>query len=95
MTDYYIEDFPTKAIAECSAVGDVNGAVDYWVKKLGFQPDPEAARRTLREYGAWDETELADDEANKRRLLWVMLGDFAEWDGTEDSPYGSDVFSLW
>lgn len=29
----------------------------------------------LKEYGAWDETELSDHEANKARILWIACGD--------------------
>jgi len=28
----------------------------------------------LSEYGAWDEEELADDEMNRVRLLWIAAG---------------------
>jgi hypothetical protein len=32
----------------------------------------------LKEYGAWDETELSDHEANKARILWIACGDIVE-----------------
>lgn len=32
----------------------------------------------LNEYGAWDETELSDHEANKARILWIACGDIRE-----------------
>jgi hypothetical protein len=32
----------------------------------------------LREYGTWDETELADHEQNLNRILWIACGDIAE-----------------
>jgi hypothetical protein len=28
------------------------------------------------QYGAWDETELADDAQNKARILWIACCDF-------------------
>ena len=32
----------------------------------------------LKEYGAWDETELADHEQNLNRILWIACGDIVE-----------------
>jgi len=31
---------------------------------------PEAIRKDLREFGAWDAEQLANDEENRARLLW-------------------------
>ena len=92
MEAYSIEDFPGEAIEDCTGPGPADEAVAYWVDKLNFRPDPDAARACLKEYGAWDAAELADNEQNRRRLLWAMFGDFSEWDGTSDSPSGCDVF---
>ena len=36
----------------------------------------------LREYGAWDDEELADHEQNLQRLLWSLAGDIV---GEENS----------
>jgi hypothetical protein len=36
--------------------------------------DPEMVREELREYGAWDADELADDDFNLTRLLWLACG---------------------
>jgi hypothetical protein len=33
--------------------------------------DPSKIRQELREYGAWDDAELEDDETNRRRALWT------------------------
>ena len=69
---------PEECVADCSASGAVDEAVEYWVKKLGFDvPEPKAAE-WLREYGAWDAEELADHEANARRVLWLACGDVKE-----------------
>lgn len=40
--------------------------------------DPEALKRELREWGAWDDMELADHEANLQRVLWLACGDIAD-----------------
>ena len=40
--------------------------------------DPETLRQELKEYGAWDETELADHEQNLQRILWLAAGDVVD-----------------
>jgi hypothetical protein len=35
---------------------------------------PDKMRDELREYGAWDAEELADDDANRRRVVWLAAG---------------------
>ncbi len=40
--------------------------------------DHEALRKELREYGAWDDEELADHEQNLQRILWIAAGDIVE-----------------
>lgn len=39
---------------------------------------PELVAECLSEYGAWDEEELADHDANLNRLLWVACCDITE-----------------
>lgn len=40
--------------------------------------DPVEVANELREYGAWDDEELADHPANLQRLLWIACGDVSE-----------------
>ena len=40
--------------------------------------DPALLRTELSEYGAWDDTELADHDANLNRILWLACGDIVE-----------------
>lgn len=40
--------------------------------------DPDALRRELEGYGAWDEAELADHAQNLQRVLWLAAGDIVE-----------------
>jgi len=40
--------------------------------------DPALLRAELAEYGAWDETELADHAQNLQRLVWLAAGDIAD-----------------
>lgn len=44
------------------------------LRKIG----PDKIREELAEYGAWDDEELADDEANKARIVWIAAGDIVE-----------------
>lgn len=44
------------------------------------RPTPDTIRDELAEYGAWDETDLADDEANWLRLVWIAACNVAEND---------------
>jgi hypothetical protein len=38
----------------------------------------EKIRAELQEYGAWDAEELADDEENMKRVLWIAAGNIME-----------------
>lgn len=40
--------------------------------------DSALLRDELREWGAWDETELADHAQNLQRLVWLAAGDIAD-----------------
>jgi hypothetical protein len=40
--------------------------------------DPDTLRADLREYGAWDDDDLADHDQNLQRLLWLACGDIVE-----------------
>lgn len=39
---------------------------------------PDKIRAELREYGAWDADELADDSANRARIVWIAAGNIAD-----------------
>jgi len=39
---------------------------------------PDAIAGALRPVGAWDDTELADDQANRMRLVWLAAADIAD-----------------
>jgi hypothetical protein len=40
--------------------------------------DPALLASELKEYGAWDDEDLADHEQNLQRLLWSLAGDIVE-----------------
>jgi len=64
-----------------------SGSCDEDVRWLSQRPDiadqldgidPSLLVAELREYGAWDETELADHDQNLQRLVWIAAGDIVE-----------------
>lgn len=69
---------PDQAILDCSAQGDCSESVEYWLPKVVIVGSEEQIRAELKEYGAWDAEELADNEQNKRRLLWIAAGNLRE-----------------
>lgn len=67
------------------------GQCDDDVKELSEVPyiaeqlakiDPELLKSELREYGAWDDSELSDHDQNLQRLLWIACGDIVENEAT-------------
>ena len=48
------------------------------IKRQLNKLNPENLVKCLREYGAWDTSELSDHDANLDRLLWVACCDIAE-----------------
>lgn len=40
--------------------------------------DPTTLAKELREYGAWDDVELADHQQNLRRFVWCAACDISE-----------------
>lgn len=63
------------------------GSCDADVEWLSQQPDivaqldksnPETLAGELKEYGAWDDEELADHDQNLQRLVWLASGDIVE-----------------
>ncbi len=48
------------------------------IKKQLDRLDPDRVREVLRDYGAWDDDDLSDHDANLDRLLWIACGDIVE-----------------
>jgi hypothetical protein len=54
---------------------DINALLEMEHIKAQFEEvTPDDIRAELKEYGAWDEAELSDDEANRHRILWIACG---------------------
>jgi len=46
-----------------------------YIRKQLEKLDPKNLKRELEEYGAWEESELSDHQANLSRWLWLSCGD--------------------
>lgn len=78
--DRFMIAMPQEAVNDMSGPGPADDAVRYWEPKIAREPGvtPEALRAELREYGAWDAEQLADDNANWERILWIAAGNIRE-----------------
>jgi hypothetical protein len=71
---------PEEAVSDLSGSGSKDQQADFWAERIA-RPEavtPESLAKELREYGAWDDNELADDAANWRRILWIAAGNIQE-----------------
>lgn len=82
---------PGEAVKDIARSGPADEAVAYWAPKIAARitaddftnkPTPEKIRGELKEHGAWDAEELADDSANFARLVWIAACNIGE----EESP---------
>ena len=65
----------------CSHPGPCDADVARLTKSVTAQTDQwdaEELAAELGEYGAWDDAELSDHEANVARMVWVACNDVAE-----------------
>jgi hypothetical protein len=62
----------------CRHQGACDADVAAHVDSVLWLGDADTIRRTLKEYGAWDADELADDEQNRHRALWLAAADCQE-----------------
>ena len=73
-------EIPDAAIPDCSHAGACDDDVSYWSRRIS-RPDsitPTLLASELKEYGAWDTEELADDEANWHRIIWISCGNLKD-----------------
>lgn len=87
-------ELPDACVTDCSHQGPCDEDVEFWFLKLDTSkfPSADAIACELREYGAWDDNELMDADANLRRLIWLAAGNIrdeereAERKGLLDNP---------
>lgn len=84
---------PGECVADCSHSGHCDSDIEFWVNDPRVKwesgsiydrnpPSADAIRAELKEHGAWDADELADDAQNRRRILWIAAGNISE----DESP---------
>jgi len=63
---------PRAAVEDISRPGPADEAVDRWAPNIPRSKHitPEKLAAELKDYGAWEPEELADDEANWQRIIW-------------------------
>lgn len=85
---------PGQCIIDCSHSGQCDQDVAYWVPRVKRQvekdnfpnkPTAEKIRTELKEYGAWDDDELNDEDQNWHRLVWLAACNVNE-DDAPDCP---------
>jgi hypothetical protein len=76
---------PARAVAECTQSGrDAEPHVTEWVKQLEFTVPRERAVTYLKEFGSWDDLNVASIETLTNRVFWVAcsdINDHGEWLG--------------
>lgn len=79
--------FELQLTRDQALTGSHQGSCDEDIKALLTLPaikrqfkkiDPEKVKEELKEYGAWDDTELSNVEDNQARILWIACGDIRE-----------------
>lgn len=75
MTLRQVESVPQIGAADAAvAILALNGSLIEQLDTIG----PDKLRDELRQWGAWDETELADDHANRERIIWIAACNIRE-----------------
>lgn len=80
---FQIEMTLREAIAMSPRGRNADGIVALFVKQTRFQNQLNKIgagniQLELKEYGSWDDDELADVEANKQRILWIAACNIRE-----------------
>lgn len=90
--------FELELTEEQAHMGSHQGACDDDIAYLLTLPEIESQfdkisvfdlEKELSEYGAWDESELKDHEANKARILWIACGDIVAELPTPNKIFGN------
>lgn len=73
-------DLPDEAVTDCSHQGPCDEDVAYWERRIERPAEvtESALAAELKECGAWDTEDLADDGANWRRLIWIAAGNIKD-----------------
>jgi hypothetical protein len=87
---------PGACVMDCAHSGPCDSDVAAWVDRVRAQleadnfpnkPTASKIRAELKEHGAWDAEELADDEQNWHRLVWIAASNISESEAPDcDEP---------
>ena len=68
------------ALGDCDAAGDVSNACRFWRSAMDFRVDRASAFSYLKEFGAWDASDLnlQSDEYLAELVLWLACCDLKE-----------------
>lgn len=69
-------EMPEEAVAACYHSGSCDPDVLHWTQRIErpLECSKEALAAVLKEYGAWEDSELQDDSTNWERILWLAAG---------------------
>ncbi len=90
METAYFERFelelPSEAVTACHHPGDCLDDVKHWAPLIERPATitPEALADELRNYGDWNDAELADDNDNWLRLIWLAAGNIQDEGSVDD-----------
>ena len=66
------------ALLACGQPGEATPAVDYVLETFEIDGNPKDCANYLKPFGAWDDADLKDHQANLRRLVWLTGCSLAE-----------------
>lgn len=84
--------FPGDCIADLTAPGSADQAAEFWLQEMDFRTPRKLAVAWLREFGCWDDDELAAMGGRDidLRVLWLACGDIRD-----DEQYEGGDSDLW
>ena len=87
MNAYFNHNFSISLTKDDAFYGSQNGQCESYIQDLLNDPkiskrldklNSDDIRAELKDAGAWDAEELADDEANRARILWIACCNIRE-----------------
>lgn len=81
--NYFEIELPEDVVSLCYHQGPCDDDIDRCielpeVKAELAKLDPAELVKELRDYGAWDDNELADHSQNLKRILWIAAGNIQD-----------------
>ena len=65
--------YPKSLIKDAPSQGRFDDYARYIVQSYNIKADHHFIRRYLKDCGAWEESELLDNDANISRFLWITI----------------------